>query len=78
MPPDERIAFEHFIFDLNGREDLAIALVKPMQEQRQPDTPRRDADSRGSARPETVALTVQPLTVTAGQVTQGRDFSGFF
>jgi len=66
VPPDERIAFEHFIFDLNGREDLAIALVKPMQEQRQPltapvatPTPVEVPDL------ETIALTVQPLSVIA-------------
>jgi hypothetical protein len=38
VPPDERIAFEHFLADLNGREDLAIALVNPMQAQPQPHT----------------------------------------
>lgn len=65
VPPDERIAFEHFIFDLNGREDLATALVKPMQAQRQPDTaPVAMPTPVEVPDLETVALTVQPLSVT--------------
>jgi hypothetical protein len=66
VPPDERIAFEHFIFDLNGREDLATALVKPMQAQRQPDTaPVAMPTPVEVPDLETVALTVQPLSVIA-------------
>jgi len=66
VPPDERIAFERFLSDLNGREDLAIALVKPLQEQQQPHTapvampvPVEVPDL------ETIALTVQPLSEIA-------------
>lgn len=63
VPPDERIAFERFLSDLNGRQDLAVALVKPMQEQRQPHVvpvalpaPVQMPDI------ETASLTVQPLS----------------
>jgi hypothetical protein len=66
VPPDERIAFERFLADLNGREDLAIALVKPMREQRQTHTapvampvPVEVPDL------ETIALTVQPISEIA-------------
>jgi hypothetical protein len=66
VPPDERIAFERFLSDLNGREDLAIALIKPMQEQHQARTapvalpvPVEVPDI------ETVALTVQTLSEIA-------------
>ena len=68
VPPDERIAFERFLSDLNGREDLAIALVKPMQAQRQPHTtPPPLAIPAPLEVPdiETAALIVQPLSEIA-------------
>jgi hypothetical protein len=66
VPPDERIAFERFLSDLNGREDLAIALVKPMQEQRQPHTASVAMPAPVEVPDlETIALTVQPLSEIA-------------
>ena len=57
VPPDERIAFEHFLSDLNEKTDLAAAIGKPEQEQREPRIPRLKTPDI-----ETAALTVQPLT----------------
>jgi hypothetical protein len=34
VPPDERIALEHFIADFNGREERALALARRVTEQR--------------------------------------------
>ena len=58
MPLDERQAFERFLSDLNGRQVLAAALVKPLvgrHEQREAPIETPDI--------ETVALTVEPLIV---------------
>jgi hypothetical protein len=58
VPPDERQAFESFLSDLNGRQVLAAALVKPLigrHEQRQARIETPDI--------ETAALTVEPLIV---------------
>jgi hypothetical protein len=57
VPPDERIAFERFLSDLNGREDLAVALVKPLHEQRE-----QRVVSLETPNIEIAALTVQPIT----------------
>jgi|HubBroStandDraft_6_1064221.scaffolds.fasta_scaffold286840_2 hypothetical protein len=35
VPPDERIAMEHFIADLRGRGEIALALAKRVTEQRE-------------------------------------------
>ena len=59
VPPDERIAFERFLSDLNGREDLAVALVKPLHELRE-----QRVISLETPDIETAALTVQPITET--------------
>jgi hypothetical protein len=58
VPPDERQAFERFLSDLNGRQVLATALVKPLvgrPEQREAPIETPDI--------ETAALTVEPLIV---------------
>ena len=58
VPPDERQAFERFLSDLNGRQVLAAALVKPLvgrHERRQAHIETPDI--------ETAALTVEPLIV---------------
>jgi hypothetical protein len=66
VPPDERIAFEHFLADLNGREDLAIALVTPIQEQRQHGAPPVATPAPVDVPDlQTIALTVQPLSEVA-------------
>ena len=59
VPPDERIAFERFLSDLNGREDLVVALVKPLHELRE-----QRVISLETPDIETAALTVQPITET--------------
>jgi hypothetical protein len=56
VPPDEREAFEGFLSDLNGRQDLAAALVKPMVERHE----RRDG-LVVTPDIETAALVVEPL-----------------
>lgn len=58
VPPDERVAFERFLSDLSGKQDLAAALVKPMVERHE----RRAAPIETPAI-ETAALTVPPLIV---------------
>jgi hypothetical protein len=35
VPPDERIALEHFVADLHGRGEVALALTKQVPEQRE-------------------------------------------
>jgi len=35
VPPDERIALEHFVADLHGRGEVALALTKRVREQRE-------------------------------------------
>ena len=57
VPPDETIAFEHFLSDLNEKTDLAAAIGKPVQEQREQRIPPLKTPDI-----ETAALTVQPLT----------------
>jgi hypothetical protein len=37
VPPDERIAMEHFIADFHGRGEVALALAKRVPEQREQD-----------------------------------------
>jgi hypothetical protein len=56
VPPDERVAFEHFLSDLNGREDLAAAIVKPIHAQREQRVISLDTPDI-----ETAALTVEPI-----------------
>jgi hypothetical protein len=58
VPPEERVAFERFLSDLNGKQDLAAALVKPMVERRE----RPDALIE-TPEIETAALSVPPLIV---------------
>jgi hypothetical protein len=58
VPPEEKEAFERFLSDLNGKQDLAAALVKPMVERHE----RPDALIETSEI-ETVALSVPPLIV---------------
>jgi hypothetical protein len=58
VPPDERQAFERFLSDLNGRQVLAAALVKPwVGRHEQREAPIETPDI------ETAALTVEPLIV---------------
>jgi hypothetical protein len=66
VPPEERTAFEHFLSDLNGREDLAVAILKPMQERKEPHT-TPVARSLPVQMPdiEIAALAVQPLSGNA-------------
>jgi hypothetical protein len=56
VPPEERIAFERFLADLNGREDLAAAIVKPIHGQREQRVISLDTPDI-----ETAALTVEPI-----------------
>ena len=56
VPPDERVAFEHFLSDLNGREDLAAAIVKPIHAK-----PEQRVTSLDTPDIETAALTVEPI-----------------
>jgi hypothetical protein len=56
VPPDERVAFEHFLSDLNGREDLAAAIVKPIHAQAE-----QRVISLDTPDVETAALTVEPI-----------------
>jgi anti-sigma factor RsiW len=56
VPPDERIGLEQFIANLNGRADLPVAIVKPVQEQ-----PEQRIASLKTPDIETAALAVQPL-----------------
>jgi hypothetical protein len=56
VPPDERIAFERFLSDLNGREDLAAAIVKPIHAQ-----PEQRVISLDTPDVETAALAVEPI-----------------
>jgi hypothetical protein len=56
VPPDERVAFEHFLSDLNEREDLAAAIVKPIHAR-----PEQRVTSLDTPDIETAALTVEPI-----------------
>jgi hypothetical protein len=56
VPPDERIAFERFLSDLDGREDLAAAIVKPIHAQ-----PEQRVISLDAPDVETAALAVEPI-----------------
>jgi hypothetical protein len=56
VPPEERVAFEHFLSDLNGREDLAAAIVKPIHAQREQRVISLDTPDI-----EIAALTVEPI-----------------
>jgi hypothetical protein len=56
VPPEERIAFERFLSDLNGREDLAAAIVKPIHAQ-----PEQRVISLDTPDVETAALAVEPI-----------------
>jgi hypothetical protein len=56
VPPEERIAFERFLADLNGRQDLAAAIVKPIHAQREQRVISLDTPDI-----ETAALTVEPI-----------------
>ncbi|MGA2430886.1 MAG: hypothetical protein ABSH13_20485 [Candidatus Acidiferrum sp.] len=58
VPPDERVAFERFLSDLSGKQNLAAALVKPMVERHE----RPDALIE-TPEIEISALTVPPLIV---------------
>jgi hypothetical protein len=55
VPPDERIAMEHFIADLHGRGEIALALAKRLPEQREKDV----------APVETPDIQISSLTVPA-------------
>jgi hypothetical protein len=56
VPPEERIAFERFLSDLNGREDLAAAIVKPIHAQAE-----QRVISLDTPDVETAALAVEPI-----------------
>ena len=56
MPPAEREAFARFIADLNGRQDVALALATPLTELR--DVPDESLDVPDL---EIAALTVRLL-----------------
>ena len=56
VPPDERIAFERFLSDLNGREELAAAIVKPIHAQ-----PEQRVIPLDTPDVETAALAVEPI-----------------
>jgi hypothetical protein len=56
VPPEEREAFARFLSDLNGQQDLAVALVKPVVAQHeQPTEPVQTPEIQ------IAALAVQPL-----------------
>jgi hypothetical protein len=58
VPSEEKQVFERFLSNLNGRQDLAVALVKPMVVRHEQDDALLETREI-----ETAALTVSPLTV---------------
>lgn len=60
VPPDERIAFDHLIANLNDRERLASAISKPLQKQ-----PEQRVGVITTPEIETASVVVQPLRDSA-------------
>jgi hypothetical protein len=62
VPPDERIAFDQLIANLNSRERLAAAIVRPIQKQ-----PEERVASIATPDIETAAVIVKPMLELADE-----------